>query len=455
MTDQTLTQCVLFPNVYDKPVMAKFDEPMTSSDGGGVLLKAADKRLRLTDDLVACIKDGRQKGKIDHQVIEMLRQRIYGIACGYADCNDAARLRDDPLHKLLVGRDSEKGEALSSQPTLSRFENSIDRKELYRMGESLCRRVLDRHRRRLKKVKRVRIDLDSTDDPTHGNQQMSLFNAHYDSYCYLPMLGFVSFDGESDHYLVAAVLRPGNASTRQGAIGILWRLMREIRKRWRKAIIEVRLDGGFACPELFDFLEVMGVEYECGVAKNPVLEREAADLMEQARELSERSGKTEHVYGECQYKAKTWSQARRVIIKAEVTRTDGREPKDNPRFVITNRRQTARWVYEHQYCGRGEVENRIKELFEVEIDRTSATRFWTNQFRVLLSAAAYVLLQELRLQARDTELGRAQVSTLRLRLLKLGVRVVVSVRRIVLHLPQSYPDIDSWKRIADGLGAVS
>src|SRR5882724_892793 len=455
MTAQTLTHCVLFPNVYDKPVVAKFDEPMTSSDGGGVLLKAADKRLSLTEHLGDCIKDERQVGKIDHQQLEMLRQRIYGIACGYADCNDAARLRDDPMHKLLVGRDPEKGEALSSQPTLSRFENSVDRKELYRMGESLCKAVLDRHRKRLKKVKRVRIDLDPTDDPTHGHQQMALFNAFYDSYCYLPMLCFVSFDREVDHYLVAAVLRPGNATAKMGTIGILFRLMREIRKRWRKVKIEVRLDGGFACPELFDFLEVMEVEYECGLAKNPVLERAAAVLMKEARKLSEISGKTEHVYGECQYRAKTWGCARRVIIKAEVTRTEGKDPKDNPRFVITNRRQTAKWIYEHEYCGRGEVENRIKETFEVEIDRTSATSFWANQFRVLMSAAAYVLLQELRLQARGTDLGRAQVSTLRLRLLKLGVRVVASARRIVLHLPQSCPDFPSWKKIAAGLGACT
>jgi hypothetical protein len=315
--------------------------------------------------------------------------------------------------------------------------------------------VLDGHRKRLKKVKRVRIDLDPTDDPTHGHQQMSLFNAFYDSYCYLPMLGFVSFDREMDHYLVAAVLRPGNATARMGTIGILFRLMREIRKRWRKAIIEVRLDGGFASPELFDFLEVMGVEYECGLAKNPVLERAAAVLMKEARELSERSGQTEQVYGECQYQAKTWSCARRVIIKAEVTRAEGKDPKDNPRFVITNRRQTAKWIYEQQYCGRGEVENRIKELFEVEIDRTSATSFWANQFRVLLSAAAYVLLQELRLQAKETGFARAQVSTLRLRLIKLGVRVVASARRVVLHLPQSCPDIQSWKKIAAGLGAFT
>ncbi len=455
MTAQTLTQCALFPNVFEKRVVVKFDEPMTSSDGGAILLKAVDKRLQLTERMSEWIKDERQEGKIDHQILEMLRQRIYGIACGYADCNDAARLRDDPMQKLLVGRDPATGEALSSQPTLSRFENSIDRKELYRMGETLCNAVLDRHRKRLKKVKRVRIDLDPTDDPTHGHQQMALFNAFYDSYCYLPMLGFVSFDREVDHYLVAAVLRPGNATAKMGTIGILLRLMREIRKRWRKVKIEVRLDGGFACPELFDFLEVMGVEYECGLAKNPVLERKAAVLMKEARELSEISGKTEHVYGECWYQAKTWSCARRVIIKAEVTRTEGRDPKNNPRFVITNRRQTAKWIYEHEYCGRGEVENRIKETFEVEIDRTSATSFWANQFRVLLSAAAYMLLQEIRLQAKDTGLARAQVSTLRLRLIKLGVRVVASARRIVLHLPRSCPDFQNWKKIAAGLGAFT
>jgi hypothetical protein len=360
------------------------------------------------------------------------------------------------MHKLMVGRDPVKGERLGSQPMLSRFENGRDRKELYRMGEELAERVIERHRKRLKrKVRKVRIDLDPTDDPTHGVQQLSFFNGHYDTSCYLPMLAFISFNKEKEQYLVGAVLRPGNASAKTGAIGILWRIIRLVREAFPKAKIEVRLDGGFAGPEMFDYLESEPrLEYEVGMAKNSVLAEKAEKLMKEARKLSRNSGETEHVYGECQYAAKTWSHERRVIIKAEVVRNPDRAPKENPRFVVTNKRQSPRFIYEKEYCARGEVENRIKELHEgIQIDRTSCTNFWANQFRVLMSAAAYVLMQEIRLQARNTDCARAQVTTLRERLIKLGARVVESVRRIVIHLPETYPYSLTWHRVAAALGA--
>ena len=457
MGHDTTTECLLFPDIFTKPVVAQFDQRQGSSDGGALLLKAADRRLGLTEALADCLVDQRQVGKIDHEMEELLRQRIFGIACGYADANDAARLAEDPVQKMLVGRDPIEGDDLASQPTLSRFENAVDRKQLYRMGEALAECVIERHRHRLHgRARLITIDLDPTDDPTHGAQQLTFFNAHYDTWCYLPVVGFLSFNDEPEQYLATAVLRPGNAVASAGAIGILWRLLVRVWRAFPKARVRVRLDSGFADPQVLDFLETMGVEYVVAMAKNAVLNRLAEPEMEAARQLSEQSGQTEQVYGEGRYRAGSWSAERRVIFKAEVVRQAGKEPKDNPRFVITNLKQSPRWIYKQVYCQRGDIENRLKELHHgLEIDRTSCTKFWANQFRVLMTAAAYVLMQELRLRAARTACARAQVWTLRERLLKLGAHVVVSVRRVVVHLPVSFPFLHSFAQIARAFGASS
>jgi hypothetical protein len=445
----------LFPEIFSKPFVACFDQQQGSSDGGAFLLKAADRRYELIDGLAGCLEERRQAGKVGHSLRALLAQRVFAIACGYPDANDAARLSSDPIHKMLLGRDPVAGRDLASQPTLSRFENAAGPKELYRMAEVLALRVIERHAERLGgRVRRVTIDLDPTDDPTHGAQQLSFFNTHYDCHCYLPMLGFVSFNDEPEQYLCAAVLRAGNASAALGAVGILRRLIQMVRYLLPRVPIRVRLDGGFAHPDLFDFLDAEpDLEYVVAMAKNAVLKRKAKPAMRRARRHSRLSGRTEHVYGEARYAARTWPRQRRVILKAEVVRADGKEPKDNPRFVITNMKQTPQWLYEQVYCQRGEIENRIKELHSLEIGRTSCSDFWANQLRVLLTAAAYVLMQELRLHARGTACARAQVWTLRERLLKLGARVVVSVRRMVLHLPASFPYLPTFRQVAVALGA--
>jgi hypothetical protein len=457
--EHTTTQSVLFPGIFKRPVVAKFDQSQGSSDGGAILLKAADQQLQLTAALAGCLKDERQAAKVDHEIEELLTQRIMAIACGYEDANDAARLACDPVHKLLVGRDPVEGEDLASQPTLSRFENSVGRKELFRMAEALADTVIERHRKRLKgRARLITIDLDPTDDPTHGAQQLSFFNWHYDGYCFLPMVGFLTFNQETEQYLVTAVLRPGNAPGSAGAVGILRRLIQRLREAFPKAKIRVRLDGGFAAPEVLYFLDCEPkVEYLVNFASNAVLERKAESAMKQARRASESSQQTEHVYGKCQYRTrKTWPWKRRVIYKAEVVRAEGKKPKDNPRFVVTNMKQSPRWLYEEVYCQRGDLENRIKELhYGMEIGRTSCTKFWANQFRVLMTAAAYVMMQEMRLGLAGTASARAQVSILRERFLKLGARVATSVRRIVLHLPRSFPYLDNFHRLALHLGARS
>ena len=268
--EHTTTQSVLFPGIFERPVVAQFDQSQGSSDGGAVLLKAADRGLGLTAALAACLKDDRQEVKVRHELEEMLTQRTMAIACGYADANDAAKLASDPVHKLLVGRDPVEGEDLASQPTLSRFENGVGRKELFRMAEALADTVIERHRKRLKgRARLITIDLDPTDDPTYGAQQMSFFNWHYDSYCYLPMVGFVTFDQEAEQYLVTAVLRPGNAPGSAGAVGILRRLIERLTEAFPKAKIRVRLDGGFAAPEVLYFLDCEPkVEYLVNFASN-------------------------------------------------------------------------------------------------------------------------------------------------------------------------------------------
>jgi hypothetical protein len=451
LPDHTTTQCQLFADFFRKPVVVRFDQYHGSSDGGAVLLRAADLRLELTKRLGECLRDRRDPGKIRHEIAELLSQRVFAIGCGYPDGNDAARLANDPIHKMLVGRDPLQGETLASQPTLSRFENSISRGPLYRMGEALAEVVIARHRKRLRgRARRVTIDLDTTADPTHGQQQLSFFSGYYDTWCYLPMEGFLTFDDEPEQYLFTAVLRAGNAPDKCGVVAVLGRLLRRLRLAFPRARFCVRLDAGFAAPDIFAFLEAQAdVDYVVAMPKNPVLLRLIKSLMARARRLARESAQTVHVYGECAYAARTWPAKRRLVVKAEVVRHPGREPKDNPRFVVTNLRQTPKWIYERVYCERGDSENRIKELhLGLEMDRTSCSSFRANQFRVLITAAAFVLMQELRLRAARTSCARAQVQTLRERLIKIGVTVVESVRRVVLHFPASTAYLPAWKHVA-------
>lgn len=449
MPNPTTTQCV-FPTLLSKPVVARFNVDHGSSDGGGILLKAAERRLGLLDELADCIIDRRDPTKVRHEARELLAQRVYALACGYADCNDAARVCADPIHKALIDRDPIDGDDLGSQPTLSRFENSVGPRPLYRMSEGLLTQVVRRHRSRLRgKARQVIIDLDVTDDPTHGGQQLALFNGFYDSYCYLPLLGFITFNDEAEQYLCASMLRPGTASSQVGSIGMLRRIIRSLRDAWPGIRIVVRLDGGFASPDLFDFLDAQSnLGYVAGFSSNAVLERETADAMTRVRCRAEQRDETCREFGHRFYAAGTWKHERRVVYKAEVVHHPGRELKDNARFVVAKLPMTPRRVYEF-YCRRGEIENRIKELLDgMQIGRTSCTSFWANQFRVLMTAAAYALMQEIRLWAKRTTLARAQVDRLRICLIKIGAHVEVSARRIVLNLPRAFPFVDEWNRIA-------
>jgi hypothetical protein len=455
LNESTIAQTVLFADLADRPLSATFDQPHASSDGGAILLKAADRRVGLLAALAATVPDARASARVTHGVGDLIAQRVFAIACGHPDGNDADRLADDPIHKLLLGRDPIDGGRLASQPTISRFEHTAVPQMLLAMSHALADTVIARHRQRRRGVRLITIDLDVTDDPTHGAQQLTFFNGFYDHWCYLPLVGTLTFDDEARQYLVAAILRPGNAAGTAGAVSLLHRLLPKLWRAFPGARLRVRLDAGFATPEIFAHLEAAGVEYVVAMGNNAVLARHAEPYLAPLRSLVATTQDTATTYGEAAYQAGTWPAARRTIIKAEVVWHDGREPRDNPRFVITNLRQTPEWIYTHVYCARGDGENRLKELkHALAFGRTSCTRFWANQLRITLTAAAFVLFQEVQLRADRTALRGAQVPRLRQALITIGVQVVRSVRRIVLHFPRSHPDAATWVRLARALGAA-
>ena len=447
-------QRALFEEAFAKTVVVQFDGEQRSSDGGSLLLGAVDRRIHLTDTLAGVLQDERAPERVEHTLLELFRQRVFAIALGYADQNDSARIGADPLLKLLCGRSPSDPSALASQPTLSRFETTRIGRELVHLGRRLERFVIARLRKAYAKAERITIDLDSTEDPTHGQQPFAFFNGYYESWCYLPMLGFLSIDDEPTQHLFHARLRPGTARDSRGTPALLWRTVRELRKAFKKARILVRLDAGFAAPAVLDLLDELRVDYVVAVPGNSVLQAEAAEPMRRVSEVAERLGGSLANWCETSYRAKSWKHARRVIYKAEALVYPGRELKENLRFVVTNLRGKPKRVWD-LYCQRGDIENRIKELHEgLELDRTSCTSFLANQFRVLQTATAYVLFQELRLRLPRTDLARAQVTTLRERLLKIGAVVKESVRRIVLSFPVSYPWKKLWHEAAHSVGAL-
>jgi hypothetical protein len=450
MATACIAQSTLQVHGNSKPVIARFDQPHASSDGGALLLKLVDDRLGLTWRLASGIRDRRQPGKVAHPLRDLLRQRVFGLACGYADCNDAARLVDDPIHKLLLDRDPLAGAALGSQPTLSRFENAVGRADLYQLGTALADTVLTYHRERLGDgVRLITIDLDATDDPTHGQQEFALFNGYYDTWCYLPLIATVTFDTEPIQHVVAALLRPGTGAATRGVRGLLRRLFTKLRTLFPRARLRVRADAGFPDATLLAFLDAAAVEYVLGLTGNRRLDKRVRRLLGRARMQARATGETVTLYGETRYAARRWERKRRIIMKAEVLCYPGRARKDNPRFLVTNLPHRPATVYTHLYCGRGDMENRLKELQHgLAMDRTSCSRFAANQLRLLFSVAAYALFQTLQCCARATSLSAAQVWTLRERLVKIAVWVERSVRRIVLHLPRAFPWREIWCDLA-------
>jgi Transposase DDE domain group 1 len=447
-----------FPPIAGYTVRADFEGGALSSDFGALLLRGIDRQIGLTERLAAVVQDKRHPSYIDHSLRDLFAQRIYQIASGYADSNDANTLRHDPLFKLAVERSPlEPEQDLASGPTFSRLEHSMDRKDLYRLTQALVDQFIASYP---EPPAAIVLDLDHSDDPTHGQQEFAFYNHYYKSYCYLPL--FI-FEGTS-HALVTACLRPGKRPTSTENAMILVRLLSYLRRPWPHTHILVRGDSHFATPEVMEVLaHRRHLDFVFGLAGNAVLLRQAAPIMQEARRLHHQRTvlaqahgapppASSRVYEECAYAAASWSQPWRVIIKAEVMAAG-----DNPRFVVTSLgAPTPQRVYEDLYCARGNCENDIKALkCDLHSDRTSATTFLANALRLLLACAAYVLHHALRTHTlAHTALAAAQPGTVILTLFKVATQVKQYKDRIRLHLPTSCPVKALLHRVTTLLCAV-
>jgi hypothetical protein len=446
----------MFPRSTGRPIETRFDDPMGSSDGGAMLLLAAETKMDLITNLAACIPDVREPGKVRHTIEKIIRQRVFGIATGYEDANDAARLKRDPMHAILLGRDPCDRYALSSQPTICRLENSMNTEIMEKMRLTLLTRVLLANQfRHGKSLRHMTLDIDWTDDRTYGSQDGAMFNSYYGGYCYRPLVAHVSFGDDPEKYLVDAKLMEGTGSMIKPTIEMIRWIVAMLKAFFPDARILVRLDSGFQHDDMFTELENLGLDYVAGVAGNTCLAGLSEPYVKKARARSNLTGRSARFYAEAHYGAQSWSRKRRIVIKAEVVVAEGKLPLDNARYVVTNLRQSPRTIYRKTYCARGDAENRIKEIKnDLALGRTSCRSFVANQLRVIFASAAYVLMQEIRHAARATRLAKAQVQNIRLHLLKIGVRVVETTRTICLHLPEMHPYRDEWRIIARRLGAV-
>jgi Transposase DDE domain group 1 len=426
MTDcnrQTLDFSTLGP----KDVVADFQGGRLTTDAGALLLREVADRLGLFDALDAAIPDPRHPVFIVHDQRAMIAQRVIALALGYEDLNDHQTLRSDPALQLAAGRDPDPELTLASPPTLCRLENRVDRTALVKGAAILVDQFIAAHR---EPPAHLILDFDATDDRVHGHQEKRFFHGYYDHDCFLPLYVFCGDE------LLVAYLRPSDIDACKHARAVLKLLVERLRAAWPDVKITIRADSGFCRWRLMRWCDSNGIGYVLGLAKNPVLGRLARDEVARAERQFAETGQPQRVFGSFSYAAGPWDRARRVIVKAEHTAKGA-----NPRYVVANVPGDVQELYEDVYCQRGEAENRIKEQqLDLFADRTSCHRFVANQFRLLLSSAAYVLVQTLRRTALvGTELAEATVGTIRLKLFKVAARVVVTTRRVVFHLASSYP----------------
>lgn len=435
-----MTECnskpIVFSSLGRRQVVADFSGGAIVSDAGGLLLRQMDRKLSLIDSLNAAIPDPRNPALITHQQVTMLRQRIFAIALGYEDGNDHQTLRDDPLMQLLTERGIDPDQPLASPPTLCRLENRVGRQTLFDIAKVFVEVFIASQ---AAAPKEIILDFDATNDPVHGNQDKRFFHGYYDEYCFLPLYVFAG-----DH-LLCAYLRPANIDAATHAWAILALLVKRFREVWPDVKIIFRGDSGFCRWKMLRWCDKHGVFYIVGLAKNSRLKTMAQPFMDQAEQQFKATNSKQRLFADIDYAACTWDKERRVIVKAERL-----EQGPNLRFVVTNLDGEPQSLYDNLYCKRGECENRIKEQqLGLFADRTSCQDFVPNQFRVLLSAAAYILFQHLReTTLADTELAGAQVSTLRVKMLKIGALIKRSARRIVLHLAGACPTQDLFRLIA-------
>ncbi len=426
--DLTVTDCNSlsfdFPACRKRRIEADFSGGDITSNGGVLLLRQADRLLGLTASVAGRLIDARQRGKVEHGFAAMLRQRVFALALGYEDVNDHAALR----HDLALQTAAERDRALASPSTLSRFENTADRSSAWSIHEILVEAFIASHS---EPPEELILDFDATDDAVHGKQEGRFFHGYYDHYCFLPLYVFC---GER---LLVAYLRPSKIDGAKHAWAILALLVKRLRRAWPGVRIVFRGDSGFCRHKMLGWCERKGVGYIVGLAKNARLNDRAAPWMAAAAEGFAESGVKQRLFGAFAYAAGTWKRTRRVIARIE------HGPKGaNPRYIVTNLDGAAQELYEKLYCARGDMENRIKEQqLDLFADRTSCHRWWPNQFRLLLSSLAYMLLETIRrIGLKGTEMARAQAGTIRLKLLKIGAVILRNSRRVRVHLSSAYPD---------------
>ncbi len=464
------TQCTQrsfgFQQVGGREIVARFDGGRVTSDGGGILLREIEERFHLVEKFAACFTDHRDPDLIEHPLVDLLKQRLFGLCLGYEDLNDHDWLRHDALLAVIVGKEDpegndreclrDQGKALAGKSTLNRLELTpvgADPGDRYKKISANIRATHDflveaflvQH---ASPPKRIVLDLDATDDPIHGDQLGKFFHGYYKGYCFLPLYIFCG-----DHPLLA-LLRPSDIDAYAGSIKHLDRIVKRIREVWPQVQIVVRGDSGFCREPLLAWCEENRVDYVIGLAKNKRLTKILGKELEEAKQLFSQTGKPSRVFQDFLYRTqKSWSRERRVVGKAEHL-----EKGANPRFVVTSldpEQFAAQTVYESEYCGRGNMENRIKEqqLF-LFADRTSCHTMRANQLRLSFSTMAYVLLRSLReFGLKGTPLEKAQADTIRLRLLKIGATIRVTVRKVWIALSEAYPWRDLFGQVYDQLTA--
>ena len=430
-----------FEATGNREIVARFDGGTISSDGGAFLLRQTDKRLNLLARMAVCFLDGRNQDMVEHSILEMLSQRVYGLALGYEDINDHEQLRHDPVFGILAGREDLE-QPLAGKSTLNRMELGAGETDRYKkitfwkegIDELLVKVFIESYE---KAPEQIILDIDTTDLPLHGKQEGRFFHGYYDNYCYLPLYIFC---GEQ---VLCARLREANHDAYFGSLPEIQRIVQQIRTAWPEVKIILRGDSGFCRNELMSWCEGHRIDFLFGMARNQRLRKIIGAEMHAATEQWKQTGKAARVFSEFDYQTKKtkkggWDRPRRVAAKAE--HIDG---KENPRFVVTSltsEEWAAQALYEELYCARGDMENRIKEQFSLFADRVSAATMRANQMRLYLSAMAYVLFSGLRrLGLKATELARAQVSTIRTKLLKIGAQIRVTVRKVWISMASSYP----------------
>jgi hypothetical protein len=437
---------MLFKELYGKKVQVDFNGGDVSSDAGLLLFREAEEKLNLFEKVADAIHDNRHPGYVKHGITELLKQRVYQIAAGYEDANDAGDLRKDPVLKIACDRPLSSDYDLASQPTLSRFENAPTKATLYRMARALLDVFINSYDA---PPEGIVIDLDDTVDPTHGNQQLTLFNAYHDCHCYLPLH---IYEGKSGK-LITTILRPGKRPSGKEIVTILKRIIRVIREAWPDVGILLRGDSYYSCPAVYEYCEEHNLKFIFGFKPYSTLVKRSKTLTENAMALFESECTPVKIYGEFSYQAKTWKSPYRIIVKAE---HNSQGP--NTRFIVTNLTHANRqFVYETIYCGRGSVELMIKEhKNHLASDRTSCSSFQANQFRLFMHSMAYILMHHFRSQyLKGTQFAKAQFDTIRTKIIKIGARVHHLVTKIKIQLPNCYPYKEDFFRIWKSVGAPS